>query len=166
MQSDTYAHTIRFSRKTGRAIKRTANARGHSISKVVNDLVTEVIRPKAQAKNARRSGIGRRGHRRARAQGEGEDLNMRLSVLYGAPQGRRSISQLLAEIAALADDEARVAALRAGPRALRELLHLTFGRHELDLPTGANIGIQPIPIDAYAENARGADHLADRMTKG
>ena len=58
-------------------------------------------------------------------------------------------------------DEARVAALRAGPRALRELLHFAFGRHEVDLPTGDNIGIQPIPIDAYAENARGADHLAD-----
>jgi hypothetical protein len=86
---------------------------------------------------------------------------MRLSVLHGAPQGRRSISQVLAEIAALPDDEARVAALRAGPRGLRELLHFAFGRHEIDLPTGDNIGIQPIPIDAYAENARGADHMVD-----
>jgi hypothetical protein len=54
-----------------------------------------------------------------------------------------------------------VAALRASPRALKELLHFAFGRHEVDLPTGDNIGIQSIPIDAYAENARGADHVED-----
>jgi predicted transcriptional regulator len=46
--NDTYAHTIRFDGETGRALKRIANARGHSISKVVNDLVTNALRPKAK----------------------------------------------------------------------------------------------------------------------
>jgi hypothetical protein len=40
-------------------------------------------------------------------------------------------------------------------------LHFAFGRHEIDLPTGDNIEIQPIPIDAYAENARAQDHVDD-----
>jgi hypothetical protein len=62
---------------------------------------------------------------------------MRLNVLHGAPQGRRTIAQILKEIAALPDDEAGVAALRAGPRALKELLRFCFGHHEVDLPTGA-----------------------------
>jgi hypothetical protein len=71
---------------------------------------------------------------------------------FGAPQAHRTLYGILREVSSVEDRGERIAALRAAPRAVREVLRFAYGNHALGLPKGP-LSYTPISPRAFADEA-------------
>ena len=71
---------------------------------------------------------------------------------FGAPQAHRTLFGIIREISSIEDRGERIAALRAAPRAVREVLRFVYGNHALGLPKGP-LSYTPISPRAFADEA-------------
>lgn len=71
---------------------------------------------------------------------------------FGVPQAHRTLFGIIREISSIEDRGERIAALRAAPRAVREVLRFVYGNHALGLPKGP-LSYTPISPRAFADEA-------------